>query len=352
MKFCGRRSFVSIILCSGVVALASGCATIDKVTFDRTLVEVPKIKNSGDKYCVVAIQDTTDETRNVGQSPPAAEHIMFRLGTECPEWFSQGENAIPVIIESRSSRIYTPDSWSFLSFLVSAISFGAIPGMSFSSRIDYSIALKQSSEMSMNPVLCHATVWRVVGWKPVIDSIWTRRDGWQPVIVDQGTTWNQVESGVNFDRNRKQKLDAFCASIALAVQKLTPEEREALRENEEAWYLDAKLGNKRKRPVSIRQGPRPHPPGDPMVRSGRPRIVSQSWNADSRRGVLTLDLSGCEDREAALAWARQEYVPDWCRTLGLVVDADNPGSAPEADILYLPPGERKDGTVMIEFEIR
>lgn len=92
--------------------------------------------------------------------------------------------------------------------------------------------------------------------------------------------------------------------------------------------------------------------GIPQSQADRkPRIVSQSWNAETCRGKIVLDLSGCKDRNAALAWARNEYLPDCSRSLGIAVPADNPASAPTASVQIYSFETLQDGNLQIEFNI-
>lgn len=352
MKPNAHRTFAAITLLSTAVVFAPGCIAVSKVTYGRTLADVPVLANDGDKYCVIEIRDHSDEKRNIGQSAPPADRVMSRLAMRRPAWFSTGSDAVPVIVESLSSAPYVSRGAGWASVLSAPLfifSLGGIPGMAMPTRIDYDIALEMPSNKRSKTVPFHAVVWGVMGWKPVVESIWAQCDGWKPYMV-QDKAW--MEPAVDFDGDGERKLDAFCAAIALAVQNLTPEEREAVRNNEEAWYLDAKLGNKRNRPVVVR----PNPPGSSSdtlaTEDRRPRIVSQSWDTSTRRGSLVLDLSGGEDRNAALAWARDAYLPEYCRTLGAAVSADDPSSAPPAQIRIRRTRILPDGTARIEFSVK
>ncbi len=89
----------------------------------------------------------------------------------------------------------------------------------------------------------------------------------------------------------------------------------------------------------------------PSKADRKPRIVSQSWKTETRRGKIVLDPSRCKDRNAALAWARDEYLPEYCRVLGVAAPADNPTSAPAASVQINSFETLQDGNVQIEFSV-
>lgn len=81
-----------------------------------------------------------------------------------------------------------------------------------------------------------------------------------------------------------------------------------------------------------------------------PRIVDQSWDARTRCGRMTLLVpKGAE--EEAMAWLRDEYLPEYCRLLGVAISADNPVAASHARIdinkLMIVEGEK----MVVEFYV-
>lgn len=91
--------------------------------------------------------------------------------------------------------------------------------------------------------------------------------------------------------------------------------------------------------------------GDMRVQGwGKPRIVQQSWNAETRRGNIVLVVSGCSEEEA-MAWLRDEYLPPYCQMLGVSVSADNPSSNSLAEILIEEVEKLPDGRISVDFFI-
>lgn len=82
----------------------------------------------------------------------------------------------------------------------------------------------------------------------------------------------------------------------------------------------------------------------------KPRIVRQSWNAETQRGNIVLMVSG-HGEEEAMAWLREEYLPSCCQLLGVSVPADNPASTPPAEILMEIVDELPDGRISVDFLI-
>lgn len=351
------HSFLPLIL---IVSLfVSGCASYaGKATYEGSLSDVPARANPSDRYCVIEIREERRSDKELGQSPPVVTAVQSRLETSLPGWFSSGEEAVPVIVRSRSSVEYSPVGLlpgSWLTSVLCLCTLGIVPSYGNLSRMRFETELVAADGPCAPAVSYSATIWYLTAQKPILDAFWSRSAGWRRIAFVQpndGSPLMVPDRVIRFDDDDGQKLDAFCASVARAVQKLTSEERESLRNNDEAWYLDAKKGNRRNRPVSIRKGAEPGAAKEPagsVASDGRPRIVSQSWSAETRRGSLVLDLSGCGDRNAALAWARDEYLPDYCRVLGVAVSADDPASAPAATVRVLGFSTLEDGSVRIEF---
>jgi len=354
------RSLLPLIMI--VPLFASGCVSYaGKAIYEGSLSNVPARSNPGDRYCVIEIREERRSDNDLGQSPPVVATVQSRLETHLPGWFSSGAEAVPLIVRSRSSVEYSPAGLlpgSWLTSVLCICTLGIVPSYGNLSRIRFETELAATDGPRSPAVSYSATIWYLTAQKPILDAFWSRSAGWRRIAFVQPNNGSPVlvpDRVIRFDDDDGQKLDAFCASVARAVQRLTPEEREALRNNDEAWYLDAKQGNKRNRPVSIRRAPESAASGAPDAGSSttdeRPRIVSQSWSAETRQGSIVLDLSGLEDRNAALAWARDEYLPDYCRVLGIAVSADDPASAPASTIRVLGFSTLENGTVRIEFAV-
>lgn len=358
MKNARNRTRAAILAAAIAPFLSGGCFSYaGKATYSESLSSVPSPNGPADRYFLVEVREERRSENDLGQSPPSSHAAQARLESEVPGWFSSDADAVPIIVLSRSSAAYAPAHLLPLSWLTGAMSLctlGLVPSYGNVRRIRFETELLGADGLAIAGPRYSGTVWNVTAAKPVLDAFWSPSSGWRRYsFVDpgDGSGLPVPDRPIRFDDDGGRKLDAFCASVARAVQKLTPEEREALRNNDEAWYLDAKRGNRRSRPVSIRKAPASAAAGAPGAgaANGRPRVVSQSWSAETRRGSLVLDLSGCGDRNAALAWARDEYLPDYCRVLGVAVSADDPVSAPAATVRVLGFSTLGDGAVRIEF---
>lgn len=319
------KSYVFFFLVCAV--LVSGCVGVSNANFSLSASSVPRIQNTCDRYCLIQIREDRLYRQNVGQTPPPVEEVQRRLEIKFPEWFSSGPDAVPVIALSKTSAPYYPgwyDVVTIISIPVHICTLGLVPMINDASQIDFTTYLETGKGAKTGGADYFGTTFIVLGNPQTLKGFFPESSGWESISPEDGSP--------RFDQNKERKLDAFCASVALAVQRLTPEERQALRENNEAWWLDAKMGNRRNRPVSVvKAAPAPEMPTPMAANEGKPRIISQSWDSRTRRGEIMLDLSNV-DREAAVAWIRDEYLPEYCMTLGVAVSADNPASTPSANV--------------------
>ena len=162
-----------------------------------------------------------------------------------------------------------------------------------------------------------------------------------PSLVDSGFDASSRRGFVVFRRNDAESVAALGWARRTVIPKLTGNGRN-VRILDESTIQDG----------VVRIEFEALPSAQTLVLSSeKPQIVSQSWNVETRRGFLVLDFSGCEDRAAALAWVRDEYLPDYCRTLGVAILADEPNAASMAPISILGLSTLSDNTVQVEFSI-
>ncbi len=339
MKLPIARLFV---LLSGLL-VSTGCVTRWR-TNNLQVSEVAQAPNPGDRYVIVHMRDA--DASGGPEAEELASKAMRKLSVEAPGWFADGPESIPVVAAYRmlpERETYGGPTMA-LSGNLWALTLGSFP-LFWEHRfrkIETFLFVKET------PVGVNTFEWEskiLSGNFVSMGAMCPKSEGWEDVPLGSSRT---LPPPSRFGGS----LDLICASLVRSVQRLTPTDREWLRQNEEAWYWDAKLGNKRNRPVSIARNPE----NATVVSSGglvreapknRPRIVSQSWD-ETGGGELLLDLSECEDRNAAVAWVRDEYLPDYCRMLGVVVSADDPDSAPPS-ALRIEDTTLADGTVRVEF---
>ena len=336
--------------------LFTGCiAAFETTRFDLSAGNVPSAVNGGDRYCVIRIDEERLATADMGQSPPSVEEAQSRLAAQYPRWFSSGEDSVPVVVKFQSSAFRNVDGGeSLVSALWYPIHFctlGLVPFSFPSSKVDFGTSLSCGPEKATEPVRYTATA-KIAGGQKLTtnDATFPASRGWRR--IDTKNLNGGVLSRARFDVNKDGLLDAFCASVALAVQGLTSEERQALRENNEAWWLDAKMGNKRNCPVTIvKTAPAPAMPAPVAANNGKPRIISQDWDSKTRDGTIVFRLEDRTARDDAMKWLRSEYLPEYCRTLGVVVSADDPTGISEADIRFDGIEELPDESVRLKFHI-
>lgn len=321
-------NFALLLPCVICSLACAGCVAVSTARFGMSAKDVKHLANSGDRYCIVEIREDRLAAKDHGQAPPPAGEVQARLELKFPEWFSSGLDAIPVIAQSRTSAVTTISPHHpllVLNGMVGLCTLGIVPYVFEITDMDFATCLCTEGDNRTSPISYGAKTYIVAGNPLTMNKVTFPASGnWRIISPEEGKP--------RFDQVEERKLDAFCASVALAVQRLTPEERQALRENNEAWWLDAKMGNRRNRPVSVvKAAPAPEMPTPMAANEGKPRIISQSWDSRTRRGEIMLDLSNV-DREAAVAWIRDEYLPEYCMTLGVAVSADNPASTPSANV--------------------
>ncbi|MBR1836472.1 MAG: hypothetical protein IJ783_04225 [Kiritimatiellae bacterium] len=352
MKKIGLYALAGTFL--GAQLFLSGCvAAFETARFSVAPGDVPSVANTGDKYFVVRIDEQRIASADMGQSPPGVETVRKTLEERHGDWFSSGPDAIPVMVKYRTSISKGMNAFENISLVlwypVHFCSLGLVPIVFPASKMDFETSLKTGPETATHPFAYRGTSKLAGGNKlTATEALFPESRGWHRYAPKERGV---VIARTRFDIDERAKLDAFCASVALAVQRLTPEERKALRENNEAWWLDAKLGNKRNRPIAVVKESAPDTPVAPDRRSGRPRIISQEWDSASRSGKVCFAVDSDTEMKTATAWLTDEYLPEYCRTLGIVVSADDPASAPPPAIRVGKPAKMPDATYVIRFSV-
>lgn len=310
--------------------LATGCVAVQTAKFDVSGSEIPAICNDGDRYCVIKIDEERQSKNERGQSPPPVAKVQTRLAATQPQWFSSKPDAIPIVVKFESSAVrpgVVIGIGVFLQQVVGLCSLGIIPYTFDQERMDFLTSVSFGDGQAAHSQKYAGTT-KIVAGNPLTmnEATFSRSRGWKPI--------KPTDPKPRFDMNEARWLDAFCASVVLAVQQLSPEERKAVRENNEAWWLDARLGNKRNRPVSIvhAKPASPEPSAPAILEPAHPRILSQNWDSKTRTGSVVFKLSGNATKDEAVAWLKDEYLPEYCQTLGVVASADSPSGTPAADI--------------------
>ena len=290
---------------------------------------------------------------SVTTGPPPLETVRTTLQTRYPQWFASDPDAVPVIVRLRTSTAKTAGTLENLKltlwYPVHLFSIGLVPIVIPQSIMDFETSFKTGPESTAGLYPYRGTSKIGAGNKwTATDSLFPDSRGWHR--YDTKTRGNIIPRP-RFDVDEKLKLDAFCASVALAVQRLTQEERKALRENNEAWWLDAKQGNKRNRPIAVVKESAPDSPEAPKVSPDKPRILSQEWNSQTRKGEIEFAVDTGLGLDAARSWLVDEYLPDYSKTMGVVVSADAPDSVPSSVILADAPLEKGNSTYLLRFTI-
>lgn len=308
--------------------------------------------NHGDRYYVVQIRETDGGTGAARNSLALARSVQARLEQRCPEWFSDDVDTVPVIVVSRASPPHTSFGiGSCLSAVVTGIgslcTLGLIPTRSLVHKKDFQTILAVEGGGETHSKAYDAETLHVSALPGMLEAFWPEGAGWKRI--------EERAYPAGFDLDDEKREEALCASIAHLVQTLAPDERDAVRNNDEAWYWDAKLGNKRIRHVDIVRSSqaRDGSNGKPVLASipSHPAIITQTWDNETRSGTLQCDISRCEDRNMAMEWVRNDYLPEYCRMLGVAISADQPGEAPMADIRIEKFEMLDDGSVKIAFRI-
>lgn len=338
-----------VLALTGVGCTSAAVRTTYGLDFSRVGRATP---NRGDRYYVVQIRETEKGTGAERNSSALARNVQAQLEQRFPEWFSDGADTVPVIVVSRTSPPRTSYGIgsclsSFVTGLGSLCTLGLIPCRSLVHKMDFQTMLAEEGGGETRASAYDAETLHVSALPGMLDAFWPEKAGWKRI--------EEKAYPAGFDLDDDNREEALCASIARLIQDLNPEERDAVRNNDEAWYWDAKLGNKRTRRVAIARAAHARDEGGerPILSSlsTHPAIIAQSWNNETRKGTLRCDVSRCEDRNVALEWVRNEYLPQYCRMLGVAISADNPGGAPAADIRIEKFETWDDGIVQIEFRI-
>ena len=350
MKKTGLYALLGALLVAQV--FLSGCVSaFETVRFSVSPDDVPNVTNKDDKYFVVRIDEQRIASADMGQTPPNLETVREMLHVRHADWFSAEPDAVPVVVKCRTSISKGMNAFENISlalwYPIHLCSLGLVPIVIPAAKMDFETSFKTGPEATTEPFVYRGTSKLAGGNKLTAnESLFPESRGWHRYDPKER---GGVVARTRFDIDERAKCDAFCASVALAAQRLTPEERKALRENNEAWWLDAKLGNKRNRPVTVVKNEAPAEPSMPQMRTKHPVILSQEWNAGTRVGKIEFVIDSGLELEAAMEWLTGEYLPEYCRTLGAVVSADDPSSTSSAVICQDTPVKVSESSYILRF---
>jgi hypothetical protein len=154
------------------------------------------------------------------------------------------------------------------------------------------------------------------------------------------------------DADPKAKRTALCAAILKALAGMTSDERESLRRNPVALLRDKERGHARAFRL-VRVGADPETRKVRMdIDPNRPAILAQSYDSMTRKGFLRFDVSGCDNAEKALAWARDVYVPLVASGRGMSIDASAPTSSPPGRFSVTGLRQESPGVYRLDFTVR
>lgn len=352
----GFAKQVTGCVCAGILAWGGGVGCTGaavRTTYGLDLAGVGRAApNRGDRYSIVQIRETEGGTGSERNSPALARNVQARLEQRFPEWFSAGADAVPVIVVSRASpprTLYGIGAClsTVVTGLGSLFTLGLIPCRSLVHRMDFQTMLAAEGGGETRFAAYGAETLHVSALPGMLDAFWPEGAGWKRI--------DERAYPAGFELDDEKREEALCASIARLVQMLDAEERDAVRNNDEAWYWDAKLGHKRTRRVAIERATQTRDGGSKMTGlphlDTHPAIIAQTWETETRKGTLQCDISRCGDGNMAMEWVRNEYLPEYCRMLGVAIAADDPGGAPAADIRIETFETLGDGIVHIEFRV-
>lgn len=130
------------------------------------------------------------------------------------------------------------------------------------------------------------------------------------------------------DATESQKRTALCCAIAKALSEMPRAARAELRRNPVALLRDKETGGSRAFRLVQVASERDTSEERIGTAPNRPRIVSQSYDPATRKGVVVFDASECDNPKAAVAWVRESYIPLVASQKNRAIDATKTESPP------------------------
>lgn len=346
-------------------AFLCGCRTICRPRFDIGPEETrAAVRNvSGGPYVVVEVRrfnlcefacNLTSGKNYRCQEVVPGSRIMPELNRLFPTLFADVPDAVPVIVlQTVRSGAVAGGKEGFAAIFDDASGFNK--NLSRRNRSDMASPAGFSPGMYLNGLVStcslflvplygggfssHYEVSVMTGYDAAGESVsysastgfWTVSSAYAP-FFPESEGWIHGDAMMNAnpapDATEAQKDTALCCAVAVALAKLSPEERTALRTNPVALLRDKETGGIRTfQLVQVspeRENAVERMGGDPR----KPHIVSQNYDPATRRGAVVFDTSACPDEKAAVAWVRDEYLPRIASKKGRALDASAPADEP------------------------
>lgn len=328
---------ISLLLCTCVLC---GCSAKYLETQQYSLDNIPQKENYGKGYCIIKVvsgnYSLTEE-----QSKFVANEAMTILKRKVPNWFTDDENSVPIIVSheynTQKETLY-PVLWITWISLPTLFTIPTHLEDVYLHKI--SIIGKGGSRLKQLDY-----EWKLKGTvcNPVSACFYS--DEWE----------NKVPSLHNSLSPNYIDIKRICGPIAYAVQSLTPMERRLVENNDEAWYLDAKYGNKRSKTISIKEDKDTNDGTtlgvDISKKYSSSFVNTQEWDYNTNDGYVIVSLPDFTDVEAAQQWIINDYLPEYCSLLGVATTGERQSNSgkPKIKVLDIKIGE--NDTLRVDFRL-
>lgn len=330
--------FISLLLFACVLC---GCSAKFLEKQQYSLADIHQTENYGKKYCVIKIV-SRNKTLSEAESKYIAKEAMSVLKRDAPNWFSDDENSVPIII-SHYSKGYK-DTFPFPVVLQTA--FLSLPTLfTIPSHLkeiylhEISIIGKGNSSLKQ---LDYEWRWDVVTVNPVSGIFY-------------GDKWKNEQPKSHYLSTNYIDIRRICGPIVYAVQSLTPTERRLIEQNDEAWYLDAKYGNKRNKKILIKEDDNSEGSitllGASAKKYSSSSVKAQAWDYNTMKGYVVVSLSDFPDVETAQQWIHNIYLPEYCALLGIATTGERLSDSDNPIIMILDINVDEDNTFRVDFEL-
>lgn len=332
---------ISLLLCACVLC---GCSTKYLETQQYSLDNIPQKENYGKRYCVIKVV-SEDITLSEEQSKEIAKEAMSILKRNASNWFADDENSVPIIVSHHSKPAPTPDSGIldiFSAMFISVPTFLTIPTV-----FDDCIMLHKISIIGNGGYYLKQLDYE---WKLKSSEVnFISKSFFSSEFTDYKPKIHEMLSSDYADIRR------ICGPIIYAVQSLTPMERKLVEQNDEAWYLDAKYGNKRNNRINIKENENTE---DSIILLGTSEkkyssslVKAQALDFNTMKGYVTVLLSDFTDIETAQKWIHNTYLPEYCEMFGIVTSGEHSNNSNKSKIKILELKVGEDNTFRIDFEL-